>query len=114
MVETLKKEIAVKIDSKGRFYLPPTIRKQLGKHPTLKKTPKGYLLISSKQEDFLEELRKIINSSHRRTGKPTLASTEEMKSIWEPKPEFVKETEETRKRSKFVKVKNFAEEFDLK
>jgi hypothetical protein len=37
-----------------------------------------------------------------------------MKSIWEPKPEFVEEIKEIRKRGKFVKVKDFAEEFDLK
>ncbi len=108
------KEITVKIDSKGRLYLPPAIRKQLGNNPTLKKTKAGYLIISSKQKDFLEEFRKLITSKPRRTGKPTLASPEEMKSIWEPKPEFVKETEEIRKRGKFVKVKDFAEEFDLK
>ena len=109
------KEITVKIDSKGRMYLPPAIRRQLGKHPTLKKTPEGYLLISSKQEDFLEEFRKLITSKpHCRTGKPTNPSPEEMKSIWEPKPEFVKEIEELRKCGKFVKVKDFAEEFDLK
>ena len=107
------KDITVKIDSEGRMYLPPAIRKQLG-NITLKKTKEGYLIISSKQEDFLDEFRKVITSKHRRTGKPTLASPEKMKSIWEPKPEFVKETEEIRKRGKFVKVKDFAEEFDLK
>jgi bifunctional DNA-binding transcriptional regulator/antitoxin component of YhaV-PrlF toxin-antitoxin module len=108
------KDITVKIDSEGRMYLPPAVKRQLGKHPTIKKTKEGYLIVSSKQEDFLEEFRKVITSPHRRTGKPTLASPEEMKSIWEPKPEFVKETEEIRKRGKFVKVRDFAEEFDLK
>ena len=108
------KEITVKIDSKGRMSLPPAIRRQLGKHPTLKKTKEGYLLISSKQEDFLEEFRKVITSPHRRTGKPTNASPEEMKSIWEPKPEFIKEAEELRKQGKFIKVKDFVEEFGLK
>jgi hypothetical protein len=37
-----------------------------------------------------------------------------MKSIWEPKPEFIKEAEELRKQGKFVKVKDFVEEFGLK
>lgn len=32
----------------------------------------------------------------------------------ELRPEFVKEIEETRKLGKFVKVKDFAEEFDVK
>ena len=37
-----------------------------------------------------------------------------MKNIWEPKPEFVKEIEETGKQGKFIKVKDFAEECDFK
>ena len=32
----------------------------------------------------------------------------------ELKPEFVKEIEETRRHGKFIKVKDFAEEFDVK
>ena len=32
----------------------------------------------------------------------------------ELRPEFIKEIEETRKHGKFIKVKDFAEEFDLK
>ncbi len=32
----------------------------------------------------------------------------------ELRPEFVKEIEETRKHGKFIKVKDFAEEFDVK
>jgi hypothetical protein len=32
----------------------------------------------------------------------------------ELRPEFVKETKETRKHGKFIKVKDFAEEFNLK
>jgi bifunctional DNA-binding transcriptional regulator/antitoxin component of YhaV-PrlF toxin-antitoxin module len=77
------KQINIKIDSKGRFCLPPKIRKALGNNPTLKKTPEGYLIISSKQNDFLEEFRKVITSKPHRTGKPTFLSPEEMKSIWE-------------------------------
>ncbi len=108
------KEITVKIDSEGKITIPLAVRNQLGKNPTLKKTKEGYLLISSKQKDFLEEFRKVVTSKHRRTGKPKLASPEEMKSIWEPKPEFVKEIEETCKHGKFIKVKGFAQELDLK
>ena len=78
------KEITVKIDSKGRMTVPPKIRKAIGNNPILKKTPQGYLIIPNKQQDAIEELRKIINSKHRRTGKPTLVTPEEMKSIWNP------------------------------
>jgi len=85
------KKISVKIDSEGRMYLPPAIRRQLGKHPIIKKTKEGYLLVSSKQEDFMEEFKKVITSKpHRRTGKPTYATPEQMKSIWGPKPEFAR------------------------
>ena len=69
LVGTLKKEITVKVDSKGRMYLPPAIRRQLGKHPTLKKNLEGYLLTSIKKEDFLEESKLIASKPHCRTGK---------------------------------------------
>ena len=75
------KKIKVNIDAEGKLTLPPEIRKELGDTLTLKKTPKGYLL-TSKGYIANEELRKIINSKHRRTGKPKLATPEEMKSIW--------------------------------
>jgi bifunctional DNA-binding transcriptional regulator/antitoxin component of YhaV-PrlF toxin-antitoxin module len=73
------KDIVDKIDSKGRLYLPPSIRKQLGNKPALKKTPEGYLIISSKQEEF----RKMITSKHCRTSKPKCPSPKEMKSMFE-------------------------------
>ena len=75
-------EIKVKIDAKGRMALPPAIRKELGCNPTLKKTSQGYLIIPSKQNDFLEKFKKLITSEPRRVGKPKLATPEEMKSIW--------------------------------
>jgi len=37
-----------------------------------------------------------------------------MRTEPELRPEFVKEIEETRKHGKFIKVKDFAEEFNLK
>jgi bifunctional DNA-binding transcriptional regulator/antitoxin component of YhaV-PrlF toxin-antitoxin module len=77
------KEIAVKIDSRGRMCIPAEIRKEIGDTFTLKKTPKGYLIIPGKSEDSLEEFKKLINSEPKRKGKPKLASPEEMKSIWE-------------------------------
>jgi hypothetical protein len=76
------KKITIKKDSEGSFYLPAKIRKELGGDTlTLKKTTEGYLL-TSKQYVANEELQKIITSKHRRTGKPKLATLEEMKSIW--------------------------------
>ena len=75
------KKIKVNLDAEGRLQLPPEIRKELGNNLTLKKTPEGYTL-SSKGYLANEELRKIINSKHHRTGKPKLATPEEMKSIW--------------------------------
>lgn len=75
------KKIRVNLDSEGRLTLPKEIRKELGENLTLTKTPNGYLL-TSKGYIANEELRKIITSKHRRTGKPKLATPEEMKSIW--------------------------------
>lgn len=102
------------MDSKGRICIPVEIREEIGDTATIKKTQEGYLIISAKHQDVNEELLKIVNSEYRRTGKPENWSPEEMKSIWKPKPEFVKETTELRKQGKFVKIKDFAEEFDLK
>jgi hypothetical protein len=39
-------------------------------------------MMPGKRQDPAEELRKIINSKHRRTGKPENWSPEKMKSIW--------------------------------
>ncbi len=46
------KEITLKIDSKGRMCISAEIRKEIGETFTLKKTPKGYLIIPGKREDF--------------------------------------------------------------
>jgi bifunctional DNA-binding transcriptional regulator/antitoxin component of YhaV-PrlF toxin-antitoxin module len=75
-------EIIVKIDSKGRICIPAEIREQIGNFITLKRTPEGFLMLPGKRQDAVEELRKIINSKHRRTGKPENWSAEKMKSIW--------------------------------
>ena len=81
-------EVALRFDSRGRICLPAEIRKEIGNVAILRKTPKGYLIISEKQAkkqaEFLEEFRKRITSKPRRTGKPKFLSPEEMK-IWEPK-----------------------------
>ena len=75
-------EIIVKIDSKGRICIPAEIREQIGNFITLKRTPEGFLMLPGKRQDAVEELRKIINSKHCRTGKPENWSPEKMKSIW--------------------------------
>ena len=80
-----QEEFTVKMDSKGRICIPAEIREEIGDIATLKKTPKGYLIVSGKREDFLEEFRKAITSKHRRTGKPENWSPEKMKSIWSKK-----------------------------
>jgi bifunctional DNA-binding transcriptional regulator/antitoxin component of YhaV-PrlF toxin-antitoxin module len=75
-------EVIVKIDSKGRICIPAEIREQIGNFVTLKRTPEGFLLLLGKHQDSVEELRKIINSKHQRTGKPENWSPEKMKTIW--------------------------------
>jgi hypothetical protein len=76
------KRISVKIGNEGNILLPKEIVNELGKKVTIKKTKQGYLL-TSRQLNNLNEFRKIINSKPHRTGKPTFASTQDMKSIWE-------------------------------
>jgi bifunctional DNA-binding transcriptional regulator/antitoxin component of YhaV-PrlF toxin-antitoxin module len=75
-------EIRLKLDSKGRICLPPEIREKIGNVATLKKTPDGYIITPGKNTDFLEEFQKTISSEPKRTGKPKLASPQQMKSIW--------------------------------
>ena len=79
--DTNATEVIVKIDSKGRICIPAEIREQIGNFVTLKITPEGFLMLPGKHLDAVEELRKIINSKHRRTGKPENWSPEKMKSI---------------------------------
>ena len=75
-------QATVKVDSKGRICIPAEIRQEIGEVATIKKTPQGYLIIPGKKEDAVEKLRKIINSKHRRTGKPENWPAEKMKTIW--------------------------------
>ena len=75
-------QVNVKVDSKGRICIPAEIREEIGETVTLKRTPEGYLIIPGKHQDAVEELRKIITSKHRRTGKPEDWSPEKIKSIW--------------------------------
>ena len=75
-------QINVKVDSKGRICIPAEIRQEIGDTATLKRTPQGFLLLPGKKEDAKEKLRKIIQSKHKRTGKPENWSPEKMKSIW--------------------------------
>ena len=70
------------MDSKGRICIPAEIREEIGDTATIKKTPKGYLIVPGKREDFLEEFIKLITSEPKRKGKPKLATPEEMKSMW--------------------------------
>jgi bifunctional DNA-binding transcriptional regulator/antitoxin component of YhaV-PrlF toxin-antitoxin module len=77
-----QEQFTVKMDSKGRICIPAEIREQIGDAATIKKTPKGYLLIPGNREDFREEFIKLITSEPKRKGKPKLATPEEMKSVW--------------------------------
>jgi bifunctional DNA-binding transcriptional regulator/antitoxin component of YhaV-PrlF toxin-antitoxin module len=77
-----QEQFTVKMDSKGRICIPAEIREEIGETATLKKTPKGYLLVPGKHEDFREEFIKLITSEPKRKGKPKLATPEEMKSMW--------------------------------
>jgi DNA-binding transcriptional regulator/RsmH inhibitor MraZ len=78
----LADEINVKVDSKGRICIPADFREEIGATVAIKRVPAGFLLVPGKKEDADEKLRRIINSKHKRTGKPENWSPEKMKSIW--------------------------------
>lgn len=81
----LVEQINVKVDSKGRICIPAEIRDEIGETATLKRVNEGFLLLPGKKEDPVEELRKVIKSKHKRTGKPEHWTPEQMKSIWKSK-----------------------------
>jgi bifunctional DNA-binding transcriptional regulator/antitoxin component of YhaV-PrlF toxin-antitoxin module len=78
----MMEHITLKIDSKGRLCIPAEIREEIGNTAMLKKTSEGYLIIPGKQENFLKEFQKVIESKHKRTGKPENWTPGKMKSIW--------------------------------
>jgi bifunctional DNA-binding transcriptional regulator/antitoxin component of YhaV-PrlF toxin-antitoxin module len=75
-------EFTVKLDSKGRICIPVEIRQEIGDTATLKRIPQGVLLQPGKKEEPVEELRKVIKSTHRRTGEPENWTPEQIKAIW--------------------------------
>jgi bifunctional DNA-binding transcriptional regulator/antitoxin component of YhaV-PrlF toxin-antitoxin module len=83
----LAEQVTVKVDSKGRICIPAEIREEIGDTATIKRTPEGFMLLPGKKEDPVEELRKIIKSKHRRTGKPEHWTPEQMKAIWKGEEE---------------------------
>ncbi|MEM2954098.1 MAG: hypothetical protein QXU21_07510 [Candidatus Bathyarchaeia archaeon] len=75
-------EVHLKIDSKGRLYIPADVREQIGDIVTLKKTREGFLIVSGKPRNFMEEFRKVIASEPPRTGEPENWPPSKMKNVW--------------------------------
>ncbi|MGB9915491.1 MAG: AbrB family transcriptional regulator [Candidatus Bathyarchaeales archaeon] len=75
-------EAQLKIDSKGRLYIPADLRDQIGNTVTLKKTKEGFLIVPGKPRNFMEEFHKVIASEPPRTGKPENWSPSKMKKVW--------------------------------
>jgi len=72
----------LKVDSKGRLYIPPEIREQIGDTVILKKTSEGFLIMPGKPTNFLDDFRKAMSFEPPRTGKPKNWTPSKMKAIW--------------------------------
>ena len=83
----MEEVIELKIDSKGRILLPPSLRRELelesGDIITLKKSHEGLVIAPGKRRTFFEKFREIIQSEPKRSGKPQNWPPSRMKSIWE-------------------------------
>lgn len=75
-------ESHLKIDAKGRLYLPADVREQIGDNATLKKTREGFLIVPGEPRNFIEEFRKVITSEPPRIGEPENWPPSKMKSVW--------------------------------
>lgn len=75
-------QVQLKIDSKGRLYIPPEIREQIGDTAILKKTNEGFLIVPGQSENFMDKFRRVITSEPPRTGKPENWPPSKMKAIW--------------------------------
>lgn len=79
-------EIELKLDSKGRILLPPSLRRELnlegGDILALRKGSEGLLIAPGRRRNFFEKFREIIESEPERTGRPENWSPSKMKNIW--------------------------------
>ncbi len=77
---------AVRVDSKGRIVLPPSIRHELeidtGDVLSLKRTRDGLVLVPARRSDFFSRYKQLIETPPPRRGKPENWSPPRMKSIW--------------------------------
>lgn len=74
----------LKVDSKGRIYLPREVREEIGDFVILEKCEEGFILKPGRVTSFLEEFRRVITSEPPRTGKPENWTPSKMKAIWRP------------------------------
>lgn len=55
-------EVRLKLDSKGRLYIPRRIREQIGDTVILRKTDEGLLIARGRPSSFSDEFLRIITS----------------------------------------------------
>ena len=79
-----KMKFRLKVDSKGRIYLPREVREKVGDFVILEKSEEGFILKPGEVTSFLEEFKSIITSEPPRTGKPENWPPSKMKAIWRP------------------------------
>ncbi|HDO21216.1 MAG: AbrB/MazE/SpoVT family DNA-binding domain-containing protein [archaeon GB-1845-036] len=77
-------QFRLKVDSKGRIYLPREVREEIGDFVILEKSEEGFILKPGEVTNFLEEFKRSITSEPPRTGKPENWPPSKMKAIWRP------------------------------
>ncbi len=77
---------SVKVDSKGRILLPPSLRDELDLEPgdvvSLRRTKAGVVLARGGKTDYMSRFRRMLETPPKRLGKPLNPGPSKMKRIW--------------------------------
>ncbi len=76
----------VKVDSKGRILLPPSLRDELDLEPgdvvSLRRTRDGVVMTRGGKADYMSKFKKMLETPPTRLGRPLNPSPSKMKKVW--------------------------------